>query len=204
MPVEEQIMKMKENSKKWWMLKVDLEYPEELHEEHNNYPVAPGKKQLVLTLEDLKNYVVHHRNLRFYLKQGMRLKNVHRAIEFEQERLMEPYIRMNASIWKKTKSDFESNFYKLMNNTVFGKTMENLRNHVDVKIVRSWETDKIRRLEASPLFAWHEIFGNDSGRIHILHKSKLLLNKPVYTGMTILENSKILMYHFFYNYLKDK
>jgi len=96
MPEEEQIMKMKGNSKKWWILKVDLEYPEELHEEHNSYPLRRRKsKKLVQTLEDIKNYVVHHRNLQFYLKQGMRLKKVHSAIEFEQERLMEPYIRMN-------------------------------------------------------------------------------------------------------------
>ena len=85
-----------------------------------------------------------------------------------------------------------------MNNSVLGKTMKNLRNRVDVKIVRSWETDRIRRLVASPSsFARHEIFGNDLAGIH-MHKSKLLLNKPVYTG------SKIFMYGFFYDYLKTK
>jgi len=138
--------------------------------------------------------VVRYRNLQFYLIQGMRLKKVYRAIEFEQERWMEPYIGMNTEFRKEAKSDFESNFYKLINNSVFGKTMENLRNRVDVKIVRSW---------ANPSVARHVIFGNDLAGIHI-HKRELFLNKPVYTGMTILENNKILMYDFFYNHLKAK
>ena len=121
MPTEEQIMKMKWNSKKGWILEVDLEYPEELHEAHNDYPLAPEKKaikpeqmsdyqqqlkadldlampnteKLVLTLEDKEKYVVHYKNLQFYLSQAMRLNKVHRVIECDEEPWMEPYIRMN-------------------------------------------------------------------------------------------------------------
>ena len=90
-----------------------------------------------------------------------------------------------------------------MNNSVFGKTMENLRNRVDVKIVKTWENDKIRKLLASPSFDRFTIFGNDMAGIH-MHKTRLVLNKPMYTGMTILENSKILMYDFYYNHLKAR
>ena len=133
----------------------------------------------------------------------MRLTKVHRVIEFDQEPWMEPYIRINTEFRKLAKSDFETDFYKLMNNSVFGKTMENLRNRVDVKIVRDRETDKIRKLLSSPSFDRFTIFGNDMAGIH-MRKTKLVLNKPVYTGMTILENSKILMYDFFYNHLKAK
>ena len=93
----------------------------------------PKTEKLV---EDKEKYVVHYSNLQFYLRQGMRLKKVHRVIEFDQEPWMEPYIRMNTEFRKQAKSDFETDFYKLMNNSVFGKTMENLRNRVDVKIVR--------------------------------------------------------------------
>ena len=222
-------MNMKWNSKKGWILEVDLEYPANLHDAHNDYPLAPEKKTIkpeqmseyqrqlmaehdlttpntekpVLTLENKEKYVVHYSNLQFYLRQGMRLKKVHRVIEFDQEPWMEPYIRMNTEFRKQAKSDFEADFYKLMNNSVFGKTMENLRNRVDVKIVRSWETDKIRKLLSSPSFDRYTIFGNDMAGIH-MHKTKLVLNKPVYTGMTILDNSKILMYDFFYNHLKAK
>ena len=229
MPTEEQIMKMRPNSKKGWILEVDLEYPAHLHDAHNDYPLAPEKKKikpeqmseyqrrlmadldltmpdtdkLVLTLEDKEKYVTHYSNLQFYLRQGMRLKKVHRVIEFDQEPWMEPYIRMNTEFRKQAKSDFETDFYKLMNNSVFGKTMENLRNRVDVKIVRDWENDKIRKLLSSPSFDRFTIFGNDMAGIH-MRKTKLVLNKPVYTGMTILENSKILMYDFYHNYLKAR
>ena len=228
MPTEEEILKKKENAKNGWVLEVDLEYPQELHEEHNSYPLAPEKKvvekewmsdyqkrlmeeldlkppdckKLLLTLQDKKNYVVHYRNLQFYLKQGMKLKSVHRVLEFEQECWMEPYIRMNTEFRKNAKSDFEKNFYKLMNNSVFGKIMENLRNRVDIKIVRSDDTEKIRKLVASPLYSRRVIFSNDMAGIN-MRKSKLFLNKQVYTGMTILENSKILMYDFLYNVLKN-
>jgi len=160
-------------------------------------------EKLGLTLKDKSKYIVHYRNLQLYLKQGMRLKKVHWVLEFDQERWMEPYIRMNTEFRKEAKSDFKTNFYKLMNNSVFGKTMENLRNRVDVKIVRSWETNKIRRLVASPSYASHEIFGNDMGGIH-MYKTQLYVYKPIYTGMTILENSKILMYDFFYNQMKAR
>ena len=229
MPTEEEILNKKENAKKGWILEVDLEYPAELHKEHNSYPLAPEKKvvkkenmsdyqnnlikeldlkipnskKLLLTLEDKKDYVVHYENLKFYLKQGMKLKRVKRALEFEQECWMEPYIRMNTEFRKQASNDFEKNFYKLMNNSVFGKTMENLRNRVDIKIVRSNEKDKIRKLVASPLYARHVIFTNNLVGID-MHKSRLLLNKPVYTGMTILDKSKILMYDFFYNHLKKQ
>ena len=229
MPTEEEILNKKENAKNGWILEVDLEYPAELHEKHNSYPLAPEKKvtkkesmseyqnrlmkdlelkppdskKLLLTLEDKKDYVVHYRNLQFYLKQGMKLKRVHRVLEFEQECWMEPYIRMNTEFRKQAKNDFEKNFYKLMNNSVFGKTMENLRNRVDITIVRSNEKDKIRKLVASPLYSRHVIFTNDLVGID-MRKSRLLLNKPVYTGMTILDNSKTLMYDFFYNHLKKQ
>ena len=229
MPTEEEIMNKKENAKKGWILEVDLEYPAELHKEHNSYPLAPEKKvvkkesmsdyqknlikeldlklpnsnKLLLTLEDKNDYVVHYENLKFYLKQGMKLKRVKRVLELEQECWMEPYICMNTEFRKQAKNDFEKNFYKLMNNSVFGKTMENLRNRVDIKIVRSNEKDKIRKLVASPLYARHVIFTNDLVGID-MHKSRLLLNKPVYTGMTILDKSKILMYDFFYNHLKKQ
>ena len=163
----------------------------------------PDSKKLLLTLEDKNDYVVHYENLKFYLKQGMKLKRVKRVLEFEQECWMEPYIRMNTEFRKQAKNDFEKNFYKLMNNSVFGKTMENLRNRVDIKIVRSNEKDKIRKLVASPLYSRHAIFTNDLVGID-MRKSRLLLNKPVYTGMTILEKSKILMYDFFYNHLKKQ
>ena len=118
----------------------------------------PNTEKLVLTLEDKEKYVLHHRNLQLYQRQGMRLEKVHRVLEFDQESWMEPYIRMNTEFRKQAKSDFETNFFKLMNNSVFGKTMENLRSRVDVKIVRSREEDKVRKLISDPSYSSFTLF----------------------------------------------
>ena len=150
----------------------------------------------MLTLAEKSNYVIHYKSLQFYLKQGMRLKMVHRVIEFEQEPCMEPYIQMNTGFRKAA----EANFYKLMNNSVLSKTM---RNRIDVKIVCSWKTDKICSPVASSLYARREIFGNNLAGIN-MHKMRLFFDKPIYTGMIILENSKNLIYDFFYNQMKTR
>ena len=111
---------------------------------------------------------------------------------------MEPYIGMNTKLRKNATSKFEKDLYKLMNNSVFGKTMENLRKRVNVKLVRSNEEDKLRRLIASPAFAQQKIFDHDLAALH-MHKSRLVLNRPVYTGLCVFDLSKLLMYDFYYN-----
>ena len=102
---------------------------------------------------------------------------------------------MNTELRKNAASDFEKDIYKLMNNSVLGKTMENQRKRVDVKLVRSHEEAKLRRLIASPAFARANIFGDDLAAIQV-NKSNLVLNRPVYVGMSILDLSKHLMYDF--------
>ncbi|KAK3750211.1 hypothetical protein RRG08_004434 [Elysia crispata] len=204
------------------------EYPQELHDHHNAYPLAPermvvqkewmseyqhgllGKgmasaevEKLVPNLRDKNHYVLHYRNLQLYLGLGMKLKKVHRALRFEQSPWMEPYIRMNTELRKQATSAFEKDLYKLMNNSVFGKTMENLRKRVDVKLVRAHEEDKLRRLLASPSFARANIFDDDLAAVEV-HKSRLVLNRPVYVGMSILDLSKTLMYDFYYGQLKNQ
>ena len=209
-----------------FILEVDLEYPEDLHEEHNAYLLAPERmvvqkswmsdyqhnllgvgvaptevEKLVPNLRNKDRYVLHYRNLQLYLSLGMRLKKIHRALRFEQSAWMEPYIRMNTELRKKATSDFEKDLYKLMNNSVFGKTMENLRKRVNVKLVRANEEDKQRRLNASPAFARANIFDDDLAAFQ-MQKSRLLLNRPVYVGMSVLDLSKQLMYDFYYNQMK--
>ena len=209
-----------------YILEVDLEYPQGLHDEHNAYPLAPERmvvqkewmsdyqqellgvgvaptevEKLVPNLRDKERYVLHYRNLQLYLSLGMRVKKVHRALRFEQSPWMEPYIRMNTELRKAATSDFEKDLYKLMNNAVYGKTMENLRRRVNVKLVRSHEEDKLRRLIASPSFARANIFDDDLAAVQ-MHKSRLVLNRPVYVGMSVLDLSKSLMYDFYYNQMK--
>ena len=160
-------------------------------------------KKLLLTLRDKTNYVTHYRNLQLYLNLGMKLKKVHNVLSFDQKDWMKPYISLNTELRKKATSEFEKNFFKLMNNSVFGKTMENLRNRTVVQLVRANETMKLRKLLSNPLFAKATVFGQNLAGIQ-MHKDRILMNRPVYTGMSVLELSKTLMYDFYYNHLKHK
>ena len=213
------------DSREGYILEVDLEYPEELHDVHNAYPLAPERmvvkkewmsdyqhgllgtgvevEKLVPNLYNKNRYVLHYRNLQLYLSLGMRLMKVHRALSFQQSCWMEPYISLNTELRKKATSGFEKDLFKLMNNSVFGKTMENLRKRVNVKLVRAGEDDRLRRLIASPSYARANIFDDDLAAIQ-MHKSRLELKRPVYVGMSVLDLSKHLMYDFYYNQLKKQ
>ena len=139
------------------ILEVDLEYPENLHDLHNDYPFCPEKVQcknrvekLIPNLRDKTKYIIHYKNLIQCLKAGMKLKKIHRGIKFVESEWMKPYIEKNTNLRTKAKNNFEKDFYKLMNNSVFGKTMENIRNRVVVKLVNTEE--KLRKLTAKPNF----------------------------------------------------
>ena len=138
-------------------------------------------EKLVPNLHAKTRYVLHYRNLQLYLLLGMRLIKIHHALRFEQSPWMEPYIKMNTELRKKAASSFEKDLYTLMNNSVFGKTMENLRKQVDIKLVHSEEEEKLRHLIASPAFARVNIFNSSLVAIQ-MHKSSLYLKKPVYVG----------------------
>ena len=129
------------------------------------------------------------------------MKKVHRIIEFNQEAQLKTYIDMNTELRKIAKNDFEKDFFKLMNNAVFGKTMENVRKHIDIKLVT---TDKKRsKLVSEP--NQHTInYISENLSIIEMKRTKVKLNKPIYLGLSISEISKLLMYEFWYDYLKPK
>ena len=133
------------DSNKGYILEIDVKYPKNLHGLHEDLPFLPermkiGKcKKLVCNLYDKKNYVVHIRSLKQALNHGLMLKKVNRVIQFYQKAWLKPYMDMNTKLRKKTKNDFKKDFFKLMNNAVFGKTMENLRKHRDYKLVTTDE-----------------------------------------------------------------
>ena len=136
-----------EDSDKGYIFEVDVKYPRRLHDLHNDLPFLPKRmkidqcKKLVCILRYKKKYVVHIRSLKQALNYGLKLKKVHRTIEFNQESWLKPYIDMNTELRKIAKNDFEKDFFKLMNNAIFGKTMGNVRKHRDIKLVT---TDKKR------------------------------------------------------------
>ena len=190
-----------------YILEVDLEYPYELHDSHNDYPLAPESinvnkvDKLIPNLNDKTKYVLHHRNLKLYLSLGMKLTKTHRVIEFKQSKWLAPYIAHNTNLRTKAKNNFEKDFFKLMNNSVFGKTMEKIRNRANIKLVNSEE--KALKLISKPNFKRRTIFTENLTAIH-LTKTNLVFNKPIYVGMCILDVSKTLMYEFHYNYIKKK
>ena len=190
------------------ILEVDLEYPENLHDLHNDYPFCPervecknGVEKLIPNLRNKTKYVIHYKNLIQCLKAGLKLKKIHKGIKFIESEWMKPYIEMNTNLRTKAKNNFEKDFFKLMNNSVFGKTMENIRNRVDVKLVNTKE--KFKKLSAKPNFKSHKIFSENLVSVH-MKKTSLTMNKPVYLGMCILDLSKTIMYDFHYNYIKPK
>ena len=189
------------------ILEVDLEYPKNLHDLHNDYPLAPEQivvnkvSKLIPNLGDKKKYVLHYENLKQYLKLGLKLTHIHRGIKFKESPWLEKYISLNTKLRTESKNEFEKNFFKLMNNSVFGKTMENIRNRVDVKLVN--DKKRAEKLSAKPNYKHCNIFSENLVAIH-MKKTKLDFDKPVYLGMCILDLSKTLMYDFHYNYIKKK
>ena len=136
-----------ENSDKGYFLEVDVEYPKNLFSLHSDLPFLPERKKigkcnkLVFDFHFKKSYVVHIKALKQAQNCGLILKKVHRVIQFNQKAWLKPYIDMNTKLRKEAKNEFEKDFFKLMNNAVFGKTMENVRKHRDIKFVT---TDKRR------------------------------------------------------------
>ena len=190
------------------ILEVDLTYPEELHDLHNDYPLCPervecdkGVKKLIPNLRDKNNYVVHYKTLMQYLNLGMELKKIHRGIKFVECDFLKPYIDMNTNLRTQAKNNFEKDFFKLMNNSVFGKTMENIRNRVNIKLTTTGE--QFKKLTAKPNYESRKIFNENLVSVH-MKKTSLTMNKPVYLGMSILDLSKTLMFDFHYKYIKPK
>ena len=198
---------MSNRGKTGYIFEVDLAYPKKLWESHNDYPLAPEKKQvsvvekLICDFKPKKNYVVHYRNLRQYLEMGLRITAVHRGISFEQSPWMGPYIRKNTELRKATDNSFEKDFFKLMNNSVFGKTIENIRKRQNIKLVDNRKT--ALKLSKKPNFERVTIFDKNLIAVH-MKKTEVYFNKPVYVGQAILDLSKTLMFDFHYNYIKDK
>ena len=191
------------------MLEVDLEYPKELHNLHNDYALAPEHKKmngstvkkLIPNLSNKTKYIIHHENLKLYLSLGLKLTKIHRGLKFKESPWLKQYIDLNTDLRKVAKNDFEKDFYKLMNNSVFGKTMENIENRIDVRLVST--RVKGLKLTARPNYHRTTIFDENLAAIH-MKKTSLYYNKPVYLGFCILDLSKILMYDMHYNHMKKK
>ena len=205
--LEKSSSSMNDMGKTGYIFEVDLEYPKELWKSHNDYPLAPekikvgGVEKLISHFKPHKKYVIHYRNLRQCLELGLKITAVHRGISFNQSSWMEPYIRKNTELRKTAANSFEKDFFKLMNNSVFGKTIENIRKRQNVFLIDNRE--KASKLTCRPNFERATIFDRNLLAIH-LKKTEIYFNKPVYVGQAILDLSKLLMFDFNYNYIQKK
>ena len=159
-----------------------------------------GVEKLVTKLYYKKRYVIHIRALEQALKHGLVLECIHKAIEFKQSTWMKEYIDFNTKLRTAAINDFEKDFYKLMNNFVFGKTMENIRKHRNIKLVTNREA--YLKAVMKPNFKFGTLFGANLMGCE-MGKIKVVMNKPVYLGQAMLDLSKIVMYKFHY-YMKQK
>lgn len=216
---KEKIMSIDDKADVGYTFSVDLHIPDKLHDYMNNYPPCPENisikknqlnewqqkdyheskiEKLCLTFHDKKNYKIHYRILKLFLSLGVELVKVKGVLEYKQTDFMKQYIMKNTLLRTKAKNDFEKDFYKLMNNSVFGKTMENVRKRVEIRLISN--EDQAMRVKNLKRFT---IFDDNLVAVHI-QKQKVRLNKPMYLGQTILDQSKLLMYNFHYNFMLKK
>lgn len=214
------------NARYGYILEVDLRYPKHLHYEHNDYPLAPeqqtilfsdlspysqkcyvdsggsntySSKKLMTTLRDKKNYVIHLANLQLYTELGMVCEKIHKILEFEQRAFIKPFIMKCTEKRRNAKTDFDRSLFKKISNSCYGKTIENVREYMKVKI----HTGKKSFLKAvsSPSFKNFSIIDGDV--VTTSHSvGEIIHNKPYAAGFTILELSKHFMFDFYYNKLQ--
>ena len=219
---KKRILNIDDDAATGYFFVVDLEYPDEIKFKSRNLAYCPEHKtvtdeelseyqkrikpenhinteKLIVTQENKYNYVVHYRMLKFYLQQGMKLKKVHKYISFSQSKWLEKYIDFNTKQRTLAKTDFEKDFFKLMNNAFYGKTCENIRNRNDIELVSNGK--RIRHLQSYPRFVGNRIFDENLAAVK-MRRTKMKFNKPIYVGATVLEISKLLMYDFYYKVLQ--
>jgi hypothetical protein len=196
-----------ETNNKGYTLEVDLEYPDSLHELHNDFPLAPEHlildkhEKLTPNFLPKTEYVVHIANLKYYLEKGLILKKIHRVVEYTHSNWLAKYINFNTALRQKATNDFEKDFYKLMNNAFYGKTMENVRGRVNVQFC--FTKKQFLKHTGSPIFANQINVINEDGLALVkTHKRLIKLNKPIYIGATVLDLSKLLMFKFHYDVMK--
>ena len=244
-----EIMNIKPESDTGCTIEVDLHIPAHLHDYFNDFPLAPENKcidsdllskvqvemqekwgnnykssmkhnnKLVATFHDKIKYKVHYRTLQLYVKLGVEVTNIHRVLTYDQSPWMRDYIDLNTNLRKQSKNEFEKGLFKLLNNSVFGKTMECVRDRLSCFIYspKDGKLDRKRDKElSSPYYKnFMNIDETDYGMLEgkyrhnglsliFSNKGTVKLNKPIYAGATILDDSKCLMYDFFYNFIKVK
>ena len=206
------VMSIDKKSDVGYILEVDLKYPNELHELHNDYPLAPEKltvtndilsnycksiadkydikvgdiKKLIPNLGNKNKCVLHYRNLPLSLSLRIKLTKIHKVLKFKQPDWMKKYIDFNTKKRMCATNDFEKYFFKLMINSAYGKTMENLRKRINVRFVNNKKD--FLKYTRKPTYVTHKLFNKNFAAVHDI-KPVLIINKPIYVEFTVLDLS---------------
>ena len=220
----EDILNTPDDSDIGYFIEVDLKYPDNIKERIKNLPFAPVNKKinpdnfndymkeirpdtyvqsskLICQWSDKKNYLIHYRMLKYYVRYGMIVDKVHSVISFKQSRWLEKYISFNTQKRNKAKNDFEKDFYKLLNNAFYGKTMENVRNRLKIKFIKKDNYRKIIEYQSKLTFnGIHKSYDNSDS--YTIKQNEVFMDKPIYLGFSVLELSKLHIYETYYDKLQ--
>lgn len=226
--ISEYIQGLDVDAERGYLLEVDLEYPKELHDLHNDLPFCPTNKpppdpsaytrflfkkhgfnsenifkmkKLILDLTDKKNYICHYAYLQVALKHGLVLKKVHRVMSFKQSKWLKPYVDFNTEKRSKARNSVEKDFFKLMVNAIFGKMIENIRKQRDIHLLRRDEWGKAVKYASHPwMKAWRIIVPDKLIAIERMRGTRCM-DRPIIVGQAILDLSKVVMYDLWYDKL---
>ena len=220
----EDILNSPDDSDIGYFVEADLIYPDNIKEKTKNFTLGPVSKKinpdnfndyrkeikadtyiqtskLICDWSDKKNYLVHYRMLKFYVRHGMIADKVHEKISFRQSRWLEKYINFNTQKRNQAVNYFEKDFYKLLNNAFYGKTMENVRNRLKIKFIKKDDYREIIKQQSKLTFnGIHKSYENCYS--YTFKQKEVLMDKPIYLGFSVLELSKLLMYETFYDKLQ--
>ena len=215
----QKILALKNDATTGYLFEVDIHYPESLHDLHNGYALAAENmkipnsflnewqqenrkdatiEKLCTSFKDKKNYPINYRLLKLYIQLGLEI-TVKRVLQYDQSNFMASYIMKNTNERKASKNEFEKDFFKLMSNSCYGKTMENVRNRINFKLVSS-EKEAVSCRNKKQKFT---IFNQNLVGVHLL-KTEVKLNKPIFIGQCVLDESKYTMQDFHYNFMLKK
>ena len=209
-----------------YILSVDLSYPEHLHDSHNDFPLAVESltptddmlsehqrqmkkklglinttKKLIPNLYNKKNYITHIKNLKYYVRKGLIVTKIHKILSFTQSAWLKPYIKFNTEKRKQATTTVDKDNFKLMVNSVFGRSCMNPRKYRDIKIVH--DKKRANTLVSKPNYGGFQRINEDFVAIS-MNKITIKWNVPTYTGMAILDLSKLIMYRFYYDVIKHQ
>ena len=220
----DEILNTPDDNEIGYLLEVDLKYPDNIKEKTKQFPFCaenkkndPDKyndyknkiklknytksKKLICDWTDKKNYLIHYRMLKFYVRHGMIVEKIHEIISFKQSKWLESYISFNTQKRNKAKNDFEKDFFKLLVNAAFGKFLENVRNRLELELMKKDNIKKIIDQQSKLTFNGIQK-SYENYYSYTYKKNEIVMDKAIYVGFIILKLSKLHMYETYYDTLQ--